>query len=172
MAKLGGISSESELSDVFQAFPKNSEALLRLLNDIMCDDGELTRGEREAVAGFISKHNNVPYCVFQHTMFSEVFSGPIDETNERLQPLLEYARCLNIGNSTDIERAFDRALSSGWNERAIYEVVEVSGIFNFINTIVRAAGLPKPQQLPDQMPTVDELDRAYEAMADAVVKSQ
>ena len=50
MTALGGIRPDDGLTDVLTAFPKNAGPLLRLLNRIMCDEGVLTRGEREAIA--------------------------------------------------------------------------------------------------------------------------
>ncbi|MCR9137181.1 MAG: hypothetical protein NXI27_14385 [Alphaproteobacteria bacterium] len=168
MANFSGLSSDSGLSDVLKIFPKNSERLLQLLNDIMCDNGKLSRGEREAIAVFISKLNTTPYCIFYHSVFSEVFSGPIDTTNARIQPLLDYARCLHGRNSTEVMAAFNAALDAGWSEPAIYEVVEVTGIFNFVNTIVIAAGLAKPEEELNPLPTAVGLKNSYAEMAKAV----
>ncbi|MGR3758823.1 hypothetical protein ACUXV3_01615 [Roseobacteraceae bacterium NS-SX3] len=165
MAVFCSIPADSSLTHVLKTFPKNSGLLLRLLNGIMCGDGELSRGEREAVAGFVSQLNDVPYCIFYHTMFSEAFSGPIETTNENIKPLLDYARCLHAGNAAETETAFAAAISAGWSEAAIYEVVEVSGVFNFINTIVRAAGLAQPAEVPDPVPTAGALANSYTSMA-------
>jgi len=168
MANFSGLSFDSGLSDVLKLFPRNSEMLLRLLNDIMCADGVLSRGEREAIAAFISKQNTTLYCVFYHTVFSEVFSGPVEDTNKRIQPLLTYALGLHSKNSDKIKDAFDGALSAGWSEDAVYEVVEVCGIFDFINNIVLASGINTPEEPLNPMPTVDGLKDSYAAMADAI----
>ncbi|MBO6894287.1 MAG: hypothetical protein JJ866_20255 [Roseibium sp.] len=168
MTNFVGLSSDSGLSDVLKMFPRNSEILLRLLDEIMCADGELSRGDREAIAAFISKQNTTPYCVFYHTLFSEVFSGPIEETNRRIQPLLTYARCLHSKNGDEIATAFEAARKAGWGENAIYEVVEVCGIFGFINTIVLASGINTPDGPMHPYPTVNDLKRSYAAMADGV----
>jgi len=168
MTNFVGLSSDSGLSDVLKMFPRNSEILLRLLDEIMCADGELSRGEREAIAAFISKQNKTPYCVFYHTVFSEIFSGPLEDTNKRIEPLLAYARCLNSKNSDEIATAFDAARKAGWSECATYEVVEVCGIFDFINTIVLASGINTPEGPMHPYPTVDGLKHSYAAMADGV----
>ena len=168
MTNFNGLSSASGLSDVLKLFPRNSERLLRLFNDVMCEDGELSRGEREAIAAFISKQNTTPYCEFYHTAFSEVFSGPVADTNERIQPLLAYALSLHSKNGDEIKKAFEKALKAGWNERALYEVVEVCGIFDFINTIVLASGIDTPEGPMNPKPSVNDLERSYAGMADAI----
>lgn len=168
MTIFAGLSAESGLSDVLKMFPRNSERLLRLLDDIMCADGELSRGDREAIAALVSKQNTTEYCVFYHTVFSEVFSGPIEDTNTRIQPLLNYARCLQGRDSDEIASAFELARQAGWGESALYEVVEVCGIFDFINTIVLASGINTPNGPMRPYPTVDALKHSYASMADGI----
>ncbi len=168
MTNFDGLSVDSGLTDVLKLFPRNSEMLLRLLNDIMCADGALSRGEREAIAAFISKQNTTPYCIFYHTVFSEVFAGPVEDTNKRIKPLLTYALSLHSKNSDKIKEAFDAALSAGWSEVAVYEVVEVCGIFDFINNIVLASGISTPEGPLNPFPTVGGLKDSYAAMANLI----
>ncbi|MDA8586877.1 hypothetical protein N9L47_11530 [Rhodobacteraceae bacterium] len=168
MTNFKGLSADSEISDIFDLYPRNSKRLLRLLDDIMCADGALNRGEREAIAAFVSKQNKTPYCVFQHSAFSEVFSGPIDQTNTRIQPLLDYAFALHSKDDDRIKTASEAALSAGWSEAAIYKVVEVCGIFDFINNIVLAAGLKAPDGPMNPRPSKEDLKVSYRSMADAV----
>ena len=168
MTHFSGLSSSSGLSDVLRLFPRNSDQILRLLDGIMCSDGALSRGEREAIAAFVSEQNTTPYCVFYHTVFSEVFSGSIEATNARIQPLLEYARCLHRLNSDGIAEAFEAVLRSGWTEEAAYEVVEVCGIFDLINTVVLASGIATPKAPLAPYPTLDGLRSLYTDMADTV----
>ncbi|WP_299722347.1 hypothetical protein [uncultured Tateyamaria sp.] len=167
MTGFSGLSKTSSLSDVLQRFPRHSERLLRLLDVIMCDDGALGRGEREAIAAFVSQQTTTPYCVIYHTVFSEAFSGPIAATNESIRPLLTYAGAVLGPDRDRISAAFDAARHAGWSEDALHEVVEVCGLFSLINTIVRAAGIDPPKAISPQ-PTADGLARAYAAMADAI----
>lgn len=164
MATFSGLSVDSGISDVLNRFPRHSERLVQLLNDIMCDTGALSRGQREAIAAFTSALNTTPYCVFYHTLFSETFSGAMEGTHEQIRPLLDYARSLHGKQRDEILRAFSACLEAGWSEDAIYEVVEVCGIFNLINTIVSAADLATPEGKPNPMPTADDLRNSYLTM--------
>ncbi|WP_299427731.1 hypothetical protein [uncultured Shimia sp.] len=168
MPNFTGLQSDAGLSDVLKMFPRNSEALLRLLDDIMCAVGELSRGEREAIAAYVSQLNATPYCVFNHSLFAEVFSGPLEETNKRLLPLLTYVRSLHEKNREEIASAHEAAMQAGWSTNALYEVVEVCGIFDFINTIVLSAGINTPDGVMQPVPTVDDLRRSYASMADGL----
>lgn len=168
MANFSSIAADSGLTHVLSSFPQNSEQLLRLLDRIMCSGGALTRGEREAIAAHVSGLNGVAYCVHFHSLFSEVFCGPVATTQDRIRPLLDYAGALHTGEAVRITQAFAAATGAGWSEAALYEVVEVCGMFSFINTIVRAAGLAAPDQVPDPRPAAAELEGSYAAMAEAV----
>ncbi len=168
MTTFSSVTSQSSLTDVLKAFPKNSEKLMRLAHDVMAEPGALSRGEREAIAALVSGLNGVGYCAFYHAIFSEVFSGPDRDTGQRLAPLMTYARHLCQGTGDEVDAAFQAALDSGWSEQAIYEVVEVCGLFNYINCIVRAAKLPAPQARPKHLPTPDELAGSYTTWADMV----
>ncbi|KIC41806.1 MAG: hypothetical protein AB3N07_10655 [Ruegeria sp.] len=168
MTNFVGLKQGSDLTDVLKLFPRNSEMLIRLLDGIMCSEGELSRGEREAIAAFISTHNTTPYCTFYHSLFAEVFAGPIEEINERIEPLLTYALSLRARNSDEIARTSKAAMDAGWSEGAVYEVVEVCGIFDFINTIVLAAGLEVPDGPMDSGLTLEGLERFYSDTADVL----
>ena len=93
------------LTDVLFAFPGNSRQLLRLANDVMCKTGELSRGEREAIAAHVSKLNAVEYCVFYHSMFAEVFSSDSRDHTRDMSPLLSYAVALCNGKERDLALA-------------------------------------------------------------------
>lgn len=153
---------------MLKAFPGNAEKLLHLADDVMGGAGELTRGEREAIAAFVSGLNNVGYCVHYHTLFSEVFCGPIAETNQRLEPLMCYAQRLCASSDDGLDATFQAARDAGWGERALFEVVEICGLFHYFNSIVRAAGLLQPDSLPEPLPTQSELRGSYKAMAGAL----
>ncbi|ATG43935.1 hypothetical protein L0Z65_03245 [Phaeobacter sp. BS52] len=168
MANFSGIAADSGLSHVLSTFPAHSEQLLQLLDSIMCDTGALSRGEREAIAAYVSSLNGVAYCVHFHSLFSEVFCGPVAMTQARIRPLLDYADALHGAAGAGIAQAFELAIAAGWSEAALYEVVEVCGIFGFINTIVAAAGLDEPQKAPEPRPTAEGLENSYAAMAEAL----
>ncbi|CUH99628.1 putative peroxidase-related enzyme [Leisingera aquaemixtae] len=168
VASFSGIEKDSGLTHVLSSFPRNAEQLLHLLDSIMCGSGALSRGEREAIAAYVSGLNDVAYCVHYHSLFSDVFCGPVAATQDRIRPLLEYARALHGGEAEGLSQAFEEAVTAGWSEAALYEVVEVCGVFSFINTIVKAAGLAEPGQAPEPRPTAQELVNSYAAMAQAV----
>ncbi|GLO73937.1 alkyl hydroperoxide reductase AhpD [Phaeobacter italicus] len=168
MANFSGIEADSGLTHVLSSFPRNSEQLMLLLDSIMCGSGALPRGEREAIAAYVSGLNGVAYCVHFHSLFSEVFCCSPAAAQDRIRPLLDYACALHVGKEDGISQAFDAAMDAGWSEAALYEVVEVCGVFSFINTIVKAAGLAAPGQAPDPRPTAEELENSYSAMAAAV----
>lgn len=167
MTNFSDLGPDSSLTDVLGLYPAHAPQLLRLVNDVMCDDGALSRGDRERIAAHVSDHNDVPYCQFFHSMFADAFCAT-SRGAEQLKPLLSYADALLSGQQTQIQNAHQAALAAGWTEPALYEVVEVTGLFNLINTIVLAAGLRAPQALPDPAPKAQDLQSSYLDMAAAL----
>ncbi len=164
MAGIGGFPDDAALSDVLKRFPANSGMMLRLLNDIMCRPGELSRGERELVAAQVSRLNQTDYCVFHHNRFAEAFDTKTDTIDEKYLPLLDYVSCLLRGTDGEVQSALETAQDAGWSQQAIYEAVEVSGIFSLINSLVRTAQLAPPASDSPRL-TKDELENSYLNMA-------
>lgn len=147
MAGFSGFSSHSGLTDVLQCFSRQSEHLLRLVDAIMCANGALSRGEREAIAAFVSQQFATPYCVLFHTVFSEAFSGPVAAMNATVRPLLTYAEAILDPDADHVGAAFEAARNAGRSVEALYEVVDLCDLLSFINTIVRAAGMEPPEAI-------------------------
>jgi alkylhydroperoxidase family enzyme len=101
-------------------------------------------------------------------MFAEVFAGSLEETNQRLTKLLGYARTVCRGSEAEIEASHRAARDAGWSEQALFETVEVCGVFNYINCIVRAANLPEPEGRPASLPQQTDLRGSYKNMAKSI----
>lgn len=137
------------------------------MDAIICANGALSRGEREAIAAFVSQQIATPYCVLFHTVFSEAFSGPVAATIATVRPLLTYAKAILDPDADQVGAAFEAARNAGRSVEALYEVVDLCGLISFVNTIVRAAGIEPPEAITPQ-PSAGDLWRACVAMEDAI----
>lgn len=72
--------------------------------------------------------------------------------------------CLLRGTDGEVQSALETAQDAGWSQQAIYEAVEVSGIFSLINSLVRTAQLAPPASDSPRL-TKDELENSYLNMA-------
>lgn len=166
MTGLDLLPEKAALGDVLTAFPRNSAKLLNLLNDVMCAPGALSRAERELIAAYTSNLNATGYCVHFHTLFAEILAEDVEAARARLAPLMACVKALGQGSAAGVEAAVAKAREAGWSQEAIFEAVEVSGIFSYINRIVKVGGLIPPQaDAKADRPTAQDLEDSYLKMA-------
>ncbi|EAQ23678.1 hypothetical protein ROS217_08369 [Roseovarius sp. 217] len=116
-------------------------------------DGELSVGERELIATYVSALNACSFCTGAHRAYAEVFgidgalidaliedfeTAPVDE---RLRPVLAYVAKLNTLPSKLIKRDAQAVYDAGWSEAALYEAVQVCALFNMMNRIIEGTGV-------------------------------
>ncbi len=128
------------------------EALLR-------GDSPFTIQERELMAAYVSGVNACQYCCGAHTAAAKEFGVPetvvtalIDNlqtapVSEALKPVLAYLRKLTLTPTKMTQKDADAVYAAGWDERALYDAVQVCCLYNFMNRFVEGLGLtPRPDQ--------------------------
>lgn len=174
----------AHLTDILALFPQHVESLMALTNQIMRDDGELSTANRELIAAYVSGLNACQFCFKSHRIYAEVFGiAPdlIDALIEdfdaapiapELRPLLSYAAKLTALPSRLVPADAQAVFDAGWSEKALFELIEVTGLFAMFNRIIEGAGVnfdydnartdQRPGQSPDQ-------SRAYLDYAERVL---
>ena len=153
MPHLPSLPDPAHLSSLFYRYPQNVPALMEFTEWVLRAPGELSIGERELIATYISGLNGCDFCFQSHKAYAIVFgieSALIEalladiETSgvdEKLKPLLHYVKKLN-DRPTGLENAdSDAVYRAGWSERALYEAVQVCALFNMMNRIVLGTGV-------------------------------
>lgn len=153
MSYLKSSPGETDLRDVFVKFPQRSVKMLRLIDDIMRGESALSAGERELIFAFCSSQNSCQFCYSSHqpvagalgvdeSIFPEL-ERDIDSArvDERLKPVLHYARKLTLHSSQITQKDVDAIYAAGWNEQAFLDIVSVCAIANFFNRIVDGVGV-------------------------------
>jgi len=153
MPLLPSLPDPAHLMDLFARYPDNLRPLLEYTDGILRSDGELSVGERELIATYVSALNACTFCAGAHRAYAEVFgidgalidaliadleSAPVDE---RLRPVLAYVAKLNTLPSKLVERDAQAVFDAGWSEAALYEAVQVCALFNMMNRIVEGTGV-------------------------------
>jgi uncharacterized peroxidase-related enzyme len=119
----------------------------------MRGDSELSAGEREMIAGYVSFLNGCHYCEGGHreaalalgvdaTVFDSL-KGDIDSSavEDRLKPILAFARKLTENPERVGQADADAVQAAGWNEQTLSDVVNVTAIFNYFNRLVEGHGI-------------------------------
>jgi uncharacterized peroxidase-related enzyme len=115
--------------------------------------GELSVGERELIATYVSALNACTFCAGAHRAYAEVFgidgalidaliddpaTAPVDD---RLRPILAYVERLNTLPSRMTQADAQAVYDAGWSEAALYEAVQVCALFNMMNRIIEGTGI-------------------------------
>lgn len=153
MALFPSLPPDAHLADVFSRFPDSAGPLFMYFETVLRSEGELTIGERELIAAYLSGLNACTFCYGSHRVYSEVFGQPrglvdallIDietaDVRDKLRPILRYVKKLNTLPSKLVKADADAVFAAGWSEAALFEAVQVCAAFNLMNRIVEGAGV-------------------------------
>ncbi len=153
MAKLPSLPEGAHLSELFARFPDSRDTLMAFTEVVMRGPGDLDVGTRELIAAYVSGLNRCTFCHGSHLIYAQAFgigegvlkalledadSAPV---SSELKVLLGYLAKLNRLPSRIVQADIDAVLEAGWSERALFEAVQIAGMFNMMNRIVEGTGV-------------------------------
>jgi uncharacterized peroxidase-related enzyme len=153
MPFLPSLPDPAHLSDLYARFPENVQPLMVYTDGLLRGEGELSVGERELIATYVSALNACTFCEGAHRAYAEVFgidgalidaliedfdNAPVDD---KLRPILAYVAKLNNLPSKLVARDARAVYDAGWSEAALYEAVQVCALFNMMNRIIEGVGV-------------------------------
>ena len=153
MPHLPSLPENAHLSDLFRRFPNGVEPLMRYTDDVLRGKGALDVADRELIATFVSGLNGCDFCFDSHLVYAELFgiepglirallddldSAPVSEP---MRALLIYVKKLNTLPSRLVQADARAVLEAGNSEDALFEAVQICGLFNMMNRIVEGAGV-------------------------------
>ena len=153
MPLLPGLPDPAHLSDLYRHFPENVMSLMEYTDGILRAAGELSIGERELIATFVSGLNACDFCFQSHLIYAKAFGldGGVVESlledidgapvAEKLKPILHYVKKLNRLPSKITQADARAVFDAGWGEQALYEAVQVCALFNMMNRIIEGTGV-------------------------------
>ena len=153
MPFLKSLPETTHLSDLFTKFPRGTEPLMQFTNTVLRADGELSMAERELIATFVSGLNACTFCYGSHKIYAEVFGLDGDmidalitdidgsAVDEKLKPILHYVKKLNTLPSKIVDADSNAVYAAGWGEEALYEAIQVCGLFNMMNRLIEGTGV-------------------------------
>lgn len=153
MPYLPSMAAKATLLDIFKKFPETSRPLIEFHEVLLRGPSPFSEGERELIAAFVSALNNCRYCHGVHTATAEMLGvekGMVDKLLEdidtapvpdKLKPVLRYASKLTRAANGVSQADADMVLDAGWDETALYHLVAVTALFNFMNRLVEGLGI-------------------------------
>jgi len=168
MPLLPSLPDHAHLSDLFRLFADNVQPLMDYTDGLLRGPGELSIGERELIASFVSGLNACAFCHDSHKVYAETFGidGALIDAlltdidgapvSDKLRPVLHYVKKLNTLPSRMVPADAQAVLAVGWSEKALYEAVSICGLFNMMNRMVEGTGINFDYQAhPEAHPAMD-----------------
>lgn len=128
-------------------------ALVDLHTRIMRQPSDLSAGERELIAAYVSALNNCRYCHGVHSVTAEAFgvdTGLLARMIEDLEhsglehkwlPMMAYVRKLTLSPSRLVAADAQAVFAAGWDEQALHDAIVVVCLFNFMNRFADGHGI-------------------------------
>jgi uncharacterized peroxidase-related enzyme len=146
--------SETNLSDLFKAFPQKGVGhLLRYHDAVLRAPSPLSIAQRELIAAYVSGINECGFCYNSHTFYAEqygidfeIFEGMMKDletsaVEDKMKPVLAYAGKLTKAPATVVQGDVDAIFDAGWGAEALNDIILVTAIFNFMNRLILGAGI-------------------------------
>jgi uncharacterized peroxidase-related enzyme len=121
-------------------------------DELMRGESTLTKAQREMIAVVVSAQNRCHYCVVSHAAALRKLTGDpafADQlaTNHRyakLEPrertMLDFAVKLTVDSSSCTADDVEALRQAGWTDEDIFDVAEVTAMFNFTNRLASGLG--------------------------------
>lgn len=141
------------LLEVFRRFPATARPLIAYHEALMRGPSDLSIGERELIAAYVSALNACGYCHGVHAATAEAFgvapqvlsalledpaTAPVDA---KLRPILAFAGLLTREPSRIRPQDVEAVYAAGWSEAALHDAVSVCALFNMMNRLVDGLGV-------------------------------
>ncbi|MDA7964229.1 peroxidase-related enzyme [Ruegeria sp.] len=146
---------DANLSHVYRAFPEKLAPLAEYQNRVMRGDSELSVAEREIIAAYVSGLNACAFCHGAHTVHAKAFGIEVSTIEDMmvslekanidhsLKPILAYSGKLTTDPSRMTEADAKAVYDAGWTEKALFDAIQVCGLFNLMNRVLEGTGITK-----------------------------
>ncbi len=160
MPFLSSIKDDDKVPHVLAKFNTGTgRPLLEFHEALLRGDSPFTVQQRELMAAYVSGINACQYCCGAHTAAAKQFGVPetvvtalienvrTAPVNDEFKPIFDYLRKLTLSPTKMTQKDAEAVFAAGWNERALYDAVQICCLYNFMNRFVEGLGLtPRPDQ--------------------------
>ncbi|MEC7907636.1 MAG: hypothetical protein VYC82_10475 [Verrucomicrobiota bacterium] len=89
--------------------------------------------------------------------------------DDRLKPVLAYARQLTIEPSKMTQELADAVLEEGWSEQALHDAIQACCLFNFMNRLIEGHGVKGSEALYQDQGKIRG-ENGYDPMLEALTE--
>lgn len=162
MPFFSSLPDDAGVRHILRLHPAAGRALIEFHTAVLREDSQLTAGDKELIAAYVSGLNGCQYCfgVHQETakafgvdesvlmaLLEDVEQAPVDP---RLRPMLVYARQLTLAPSKATQKDVDAVFAAGWTERDLHDAILTVCLFNFMNRLLDGHGVKGTSALHEE----------------------
>lgn len=172
--------AEESVAAVLRRYPQHAILITELTDIVMrSGDCEFSPEERELIGAYTSGLNDCTYCYDTHKATAEAFGvdehllestlSDLDgsEVDDKLKPVLRFARKLTKTPSRMKQGDVDAIFAAGWNEDSFHYTVMICGLFNFYNRLMDGYGIRNTAEFRKSRGRV-LFDTGYRVVTDAL----
>ncbi|MFA0811525.1 carboxymuconolactone decarboxylase family protein [Microbulbifer epialgicus] len=152
MSNFSFLRPEASPQEIFGHLHDSGPSILRTFESAMRGPSELSPGERELIAVFISSINRCRYCYLSHAEVARAYgeaddlieaalSGVISQFPKKLQVIFSLAKKVTLNAHSISRNDIESFVVGGWKEQTALDVIFVVSCFSLINCLVSAAGI-------------------------------
>ncbi len=164
MSFFPSLPQDNDLLALWKRHNRGLEPLLAYHDAILRGPSQLSEGERELIAAYVSALNGCRFCFAAHRAHAiaweiapEVFTEMAVDPGHpslpaKLGPVLAYVEKLTRTPHAVEAADAEAVLAAGYGEAGLYDIISVTALFNFMNRMVEGSGIKQPFPGPQPSP--------------------
>ena len=144
---------EIDLISLWKKYNPGVRPLLDVHDEILRGPSELSEGERELIAAYVSSLNGCHFCFTAHRdhalawhidpgVFGDVVvDTEHDSLSVKFRALLPYVRKLTIEPGAVAMEDVEPIYAAGYSEAGLYDIITTTALYAFMNRILEGAGI-------------------------------
>ena len=153
MTHFSWLPDDATIMNMFMQREDRSVLLMGMAQNLLRKESEMSVGERELLAAFVSGVNACSFCYGSHTAVAEAFGIDAnllaalvaDENHadgpERMRPILTMARKLTQTPSKVVASDIKAIVDAGWSEDTASDAIYICAFFNMMNRLLDGHGI-------------------------------
>jgi uncharacterized peroxidase-related enzyme len=140
------------VGDIFMRDAERYLPFVQLLDNVMSNESELSKAQKEMIALYSSHLNGCHYCVDSHSciltklktdedLVRSLANSSTDTLDDKLRAVFKFAKKLTLEPGNIDETDTDAIRSAGWSDQTIEDTICIVSTFAFLNRLVDGFGL-------------------------------
>lgn len=164
MSFFPSVPADDDLLALWRQHNSGLKHLLAFHDAVLRGPSAFSEGERELIAAFVSALNGCRFCFNAHRAHAEawhidpaVFGEMRIERGHRslrpsLAPVFAYVETLTLDPHEVSAAQVDAVYAAGFDEVALYDLINVVALYAFMNRMVEGSGIKQPSRAKQPRP--------------------